>query len=220
MMPAGSTPSGLVDNPTFIPAFQLDRYKVTVAEYRKFLVATKRTPPWGFDKLTPEHDKRPVANVDWEDANAYAHWAGKRLPTYGEWMLAARGSGPQGRLYPWGHDGVRGNASKPRPPSDDLETRFRAYRDDITDVDAHPDSSTPEGVVELMGNVCEWTETCGLDYFNGKFVPSPGSRLKVGAFHYWQNFDKGWTLNRSQLEPATNRPSFFTGFRCARDIER
>ena len=86
-----------------VDAFSMDVYEVTVRQYAEFLQSTGINSPLDWNTMNqPAHQKRPIANVDWEDAAAYCKWAGKRLPTEAEWEKAARGT--DGRLYPWGND--------------------------------------------------------------------------------------------------------------------
>jgi len=74
--------------------------KVTVAQYRQFCQATGRSmpnaPSWGWK------DDHPIVSVTWDDATAYAKWAGAALPTEAQWEKAARGT--DGRIYPWGNE--------------------------------------------------------------------------------------------------------------------
>jgi len=101
---------------TFVDTFEIDRYEVSNAEYKKFVEYVEVTgdssmehpdaPPlknhrpagWDFPDL--DDDDQPVVGVDWFDAYAYAKWKGKRLPTEAEWEKAARGM--QAIEYPWG----------------------------------------------------------------------------------------------------------------------
>ena len=86
--------------------FYIDVHPVTNAQYKKFVDATHHEPPpspdWTGRSVKPGCQSKPVTEVDWSDATAYAKWAGKRLPREAEWEKAARGI--DGRLFPWGND--------------------------------------------------------------------------------------------------------------------
>jgi len=102
---------------TFVDEFEIDRYEVSNAEYRKFVEYVESTGdssmehpeapplknhrPAGWEVSDLSGDTLPVVGVDWFDAYAYAKWKGKRLPTEAEWEKAARGI--QTNLYPWGN---------------------------------------------------------------------------------------------------------------------
>jgi formylglycine-generating enzyme required for sulfatase activity len=76
----------------YLDAFHIDKYEVSNALYRRFIEATGRgVPIYGNDSKLNEPNQ-PVVGVDWNDANAYCSWAGKRLPMEAEWEKAARGT--------------------------------------------------------------------------------------------------------------------------------
>ena len=88
----------------YLDAFEMDRYEVTNAQYRRFLQETglKAPPYWSGSTYPSGQADYPVVGVRWDDANAYCNWVGKRLPTEAEWEKACRGT--EGHIYPWGNE--------------------------------------------------------------------------------------------------------------------
>ena len=143
--------------------FWIDKTEVTNEQYRKFMEAGgyQKEEYWdskGWSWVQDNHiaqplfwedpryndPKQPVVGVSWFEASAYAKWAGKRLPTEYEWEAAARGTDK--RQWPWGSewdktraDSYDGSAGKPVP------------------VGSYPAGASPYGVLDMAGNVWEWT---------------------------------------------------------------
>jgi hypothetical protein len=129
-----------------LPDFYIDAYPVTNGEYLRFIVEQNIIPPttWRGKKFSQNKVDHPVTGVTWYEAMAYAKWAGKRLPTAAEWEKAARGS--DGRRYPWGEvfDVQHCNT---------LESRLKVS----TPVTQHQSGASVYGVLDMAGNVWEWT---------------------------------------------------------------
>src|SRR5262249_19229476 len=124
-----------------VRAFRIDRTEVTVEAYAACIAARACTTPPDFH---PERARRPVAHVTWAQALAYCRFRGARLPSEAEWELAARGT--DGRIYPGGDE----PPDCPRPP-------LPACGAAPADVGTHPSGASPYGVLDLAGNVDEWT---------------------------------------------------------------
>jgi serine/threonine protein kinase/formylglycine-generating enzyme required for sulfatase activity len=191
-----------------VKPFFLDLYEVTCEEYEKFIRGTKRRPPttWVNGHYPSGWERRPVTGVSWDDANAYAKWAGKRLPTEEEWEFAARGS--DGRLYPWGSEWKDG-AANAGPTS----------LGHVIAVGTLSTEVSPFGAIDMVGNAWEWTASDFVAYPSGTLPRQVTSTLKV--------IRGGCFLSRPDQVTATIRVGWparggneydNTGFRCAKDI--
>lgn len=210
-------------------AYRIDKYPVTNAQYARFVVATGHRPPlhWDGGRIPPGLELHPVTMVSWYDANRYAAWAGKRLPTEAEWEKAARGA--DARRWPWGNEM---DVSR-------LNTYYSVGS--TTDVLRFPTGASPYGVLDMAGNVNQWTADDFLAYegtdaspelFLGKvavaatpadqamrvvdMVPT-SQRYKVLRGGSWKS-DPFSTASYHRNFAWPHYASDFFGFRCASDV--
>jgi formylglycine-generating enzyme required for sulfatase activity len=202
-----------------VEAFWLDAREVSNGQYRAFLEATKHEPPLHWARIVPgEHDDLPVVYVGWEDARAYAEWAGKRLPSAAEWYLAA--CGEEGRIYPWpgavpGGE-LFGNVSgSSLPPREESEHGWvDAYLANAKPVDSSPEASTESGIYNLFGNVSEWLETQAAEPHGDVYTLLPDQRLYAGGDWRAKLLKRDVTIcGWAGPERAYGMP--VNGFRCA-----
>lgn len=175
-----------------LPSFYLDRYPVTNERYRRFLKETRyRKTPRLLDSTVWGSPNQPVVCVDWDDARAYARWAGKRLPTEAEWEKAARGT--DGRIFPWG-DEIRGT----------ICNCAESGLDCTTPVGSFPASASPYGVHDMAGNVWEMTAD---KWGEGSFA------MRGGSFLTYLRFCRA-TARWAPSEKSLKKGPEWLGFRC------
>ena len=158
-------------------------------------------------------------NVSFEEAEAFARWAQKRLPTAVEWEKAARG--PNGQVFPWGNQASDTAANVPRRT--DSESQLAPVR-------SYPQGASPYGVLNLVGNVWEWIDTHALpdpEQFNRykktlRFLNPPPSltedcyQIRGGSFQFITPLHAGLVSNFSVMPARAKLPDL--GFRCARSV--
>jgi formylglycine-generating enzyme required for sulfatase activity len=211
----GSTTGDADEQPVhqvYVNAFLMDVHQVSVKHYARFLEATHHEVPPDWSIMNrPQHQDRPVANVDWAEAAAYCTWAGKRLPTEAEWEKAARGT--DGRIYPWGNE---------------LPTQARATSGkEIWSSHTAPSSvgmleegKSPYGIYDMSGNVWEWVS----DWYDQDYYKNSPSKNPTGPSTGEAKVIRGgsWGSGPKDLRAANREvhvPSFRgfgTGFRCAK----
>ena len=219
----------------YLDAFYIDKYEVTNAEYEEFILVggyKKREfwteEGWNFiQKFQFDADEwhqietplqygensvstdpnHPVIGVSWYEANAYAAWAGKRLPTEAEWEKAARGT--DGRIYPWGNE------------MDFSKLSYFPHATKVQTVGSFANGASPYGVLDMAGSVWEW---CGDWYGEGYYSQSPQKNPKgpdKGEYRVLRG--GGWDSIRLQLRCSyryyelAGRRTYNVGFRCVQD---
>jgi len=205
-----------------LAAFKIDRYPVTNRQYHAFCTATGYPPRTHWQGTAPPDAllEHPVVFVNKADAEAYAAWAGKRLPTEAEWEKAGRGD--DGRIYPWGNEfksaacqwdprgGFAFNGQPEMIPPQNGRMAMLLNPGDLntSPVVAHTGGASPYGVMDMAGNVAEWCSD----------GPGRGSAFIKGGC--WL------TADPVNLRPAgrnmsgfANNASAFYGFRCVQEID-
>lgn len=202
-------------------SFYIDKYEVTRKEFYTFVKTngyynkkywTKKGWEWRdgkprvMKKPTPDEEKLPMTNISYYEAEAYAKWAGKRLPTPEEWEYAARGKDM--RVFPWGNTPAQIGKFFMTNFRQLGKVRDRYYR--LAPVNAFPKDTSPFGVRGMAGNVSEWCNA---------YHKTPGTKkkfkvVKGGSFkHLWfrlQTF--------TQLGRKPGKSLQYVGFRCVKDI--
>ena len=193
------------------PAYSIARVPVTNEQYSEFVRATHHAAPghWPCGQVPEGKAQHPVTYVDWHDAKAYCAWAGVRLPSEAEWEKAARGV--DGRLWPWGNespDATRCNFNQ--------SSRTAApVLQDTTRVDDYPSGASLYGVLDMAGNVCEWTSSLyrayPYDAVDGRESPDRAGRRVVRGGTYNHGRRAIRCAARSALE--TTARDVYTSFR-------
>jgi formylglycine-generating enzyme required for sulfatase activity len=199
--------------PTFLLSQQDEQYLVGQSADTPWWVgvtAANWRQPLGPSSSIKDIQSHPVTHISWNDANAFAQWIGKRLPTEAEWEKAARG-GLENSLYAWGDDLLVDGQHMCNIWQGDFPT-FNSAQDGYLGT-APADSFEPNGfgLYNVCGNVWEWTADSwkSSDFADNKVI-------KGGSFMCHDSY-----CNRYRLSARTSHPkNGFTahiGFRCAAD---
>jgi gamma-glutamyl hercynylcysteine S-oxide synthase len=214
--PWEDTPRRFHEHRMRVQPFYMDKYPVSNAEFKKFLDAAHYHPKDDLNFLRDWHDgdyprgwaNKPVTWVSLEDARAYAAWAGKRLPHEWEWQYAAQGT--DGRIYPWGNTWVPGMTPTPE------KGRTLQGPDDVN---AHAAAASPFGVMDMVGNIWQWTDEYVDEHTRGGILRGGSYYQPQGSMWYfpqaYRNDEHGKLL---LMAPSYDRAATL-GFRCVADGE-
>ncbi len=219
------------EHPVTVKTFYLDKTEVSNAQYAEFVKATGHVPADDWKGTAPpaNAEQTPVTFVNYSDAGAYCAWLTTKrndgllykLPTEEEWEYAARGNnagrqkdmpGAKMKLYPWGDEWIEGAANT-------KESRLEHTRN----VNAYPNGATPAGVLNLAGNVFEWTAT-DFNHYPGSDQQTPREKgfngtyqvVRGGSFDFPKEY--AMTTTRVWAKPEDKGPRL--GFRCAAEVRR
>jgi gamma-glutamyl hercynylcysteine S-oxide synthase len=199
-----------------VKSFWIDKYPVTNEQFKKFMEAAHYQPKDDLDFLRDWQNgtypsgaaDKPVTWVSLEDARAYAAWAGKRLPHEWEWQYAAQGA--DGRLYPWGNEW---NASAVPVPD---KGRTMRGPDSVT---AHPNGASPFGVMDLVGNVWQWTDEFLDEHTRGSILRGGSYYQPQGSIWYFPQAYKLTEHGKLALMAPGKDRSGALGFRCVQEAK-
>jgi len=211
-----------------LESFYIDRYPVTVKEFIEYARETNDVEITRYENMIESGmADSPVTEITWDEAKAYAKWAGKRLPIEAEWEAAARGL--EGRIYPWGNKWDESRIVKkstkssviasPSPNDNPFNLNMRVMGFFRGKVGIHPSSASQFGVEDMTGNIFHWTRsTCSIsEETKPLFADDKYNYLvifKGGGFPYIP------TYNRCAFRSAICKDfrSCMIGFRCVKPL--
>jgi len=216
-------------------SFYMDKFPVTNSQFKKFVDETNYHPTdsinflkhWINNKPKPGEENFPVVNISYEDAQVYAKWAGKRLPTEAEWQYAAQTS--DGRIWPWGNE-VKQKAKEAKNISTTLTLVDYGIPDSsfcnigngkLYPVGKYKKGVNPFGLYDLVGSVWQmtndWYQSDTYQYIimKGGSYYHPG-----GSWWYVQGGPKPLHYRQMLLRVSQGFERNATvGFRCVKDSE-
>jgi formylglycine-generating enzyme required for sulfatase activity len=203
-IPGGTFRMGRGPRYTTVGAFFVDRTEVTASNYRRCVAA--HVCPASTEAVPSASNDQPMANVSWHSAVTFCAWAGGRLPTEAEWELAARGV--DGREEPWGEQ-----------RADCHLAQMQGCGDATVRVGSIRAGASPFSVLDLAGNVAEWTldrwgEVLPAGSVRDPSGPREGDLRVVRGGSFVSDSDDVRATAREGVHPDEAR--FDVGFRCVR----
>lgn len=207
----------------YLDAYLIDKHEVTLERYTACVKAGKCTEPMKLEYCNwgrSDRVKHPINCLTWDEAKAFCEWDGKRLPTEAEWEKAARGT--DGRIFPWGDQWNPANANY-CDSSCGVTWRDENNTDSYSmsaPVESFPKGASPYGVMDMAGNVLEWT----ADWYDEKYYSVSPLRNPKGPASGKIHVIRGgsWMRAPSELRTASrgrHGPSSrhdVAGMRCAK----
>jgi formylglycine-generating enzyme required for sulfatase activity len=212
--PWEDSPRRLHEHFMHVDAFDMDKYPVTNKQFKVFLDATHYHPKdelnflkdWQGGTYPPGWEDKPVTWVSLEDARAYAAWAGKRLPHEWEWQYVAQG--PDQRKYPWG------NLWRPDAVPVPDQGRTMHGPDEVY---AHPAGVSTYGVMDMVGNVWQWTDEYVDEHTRSAILRGGCYYQPQGSMWYFpQAYQSNQHGKLLLMAPSFDRAGT-VGFRCVSD---
>ncbi|MEW5806389.1 MAG: formylglycine-generating enzyme family protein [Acidobacteriota bacterium] len=196
----------------YVDPLYIDKYEVTNEQFARFVKESGYKPEGSWARyFRVGMEKHPAVGVTWKDADTYAKWAGKRLPTEAEWEFAARG-GMDDRLFPWGDE----------ISSDKAIYEVKRNRSYAKIGTAEAGSTPPNsfGIYDIIGNAAEWcSDWFEKDYYSRGPEKNPtgpeGAEKKVVRGGGWMTLPFFCRVScRGSMKPGLTNQQM--GFRCAR----
>ena len=217
-----------------VPTFYMDKHPVTNAQFKTFLDATGYKPDnpknflknWNGRQISEGKEQLPVTYVSYEDAKAYAQWAGKRLPTEEEWQYAAQT--PKELSWPWGSS--QNVKESQKRITGTLKTRsYKEIDSTLTNpgngtldpVGSYPKGANPYGLEDLVGSVWEMMNDL---YNSGSYsyvmLKGGGYYKPTSSWWYVEGGPRKLTYRQIwvRLSPGFERNAT-VGFRCVKDAK-
>jgi formylglycine-generating enzyme len=217
--------------------FRSPTHRVHLNDYQswwEWVPGANWSHPAGPDSSIEGKDDHPVVQVSWYDAQAYAEWAGKRLPSEAEWEYAARG-GNDNYIYPWGNARVSPDKANYWQGTFPYQNAVEDGYERTAPVKTFPPNDF--GLYDMAGNVWQWTS----DYYHAEYYSTlasqgtitnysgpdtwydptepgvPKKAIRGGSFLCNDSYCAGYRAS-SRMRSSPDTGSLHTGFRLVKDI--